>query len=261
MENVHLVYYSPALSTKKIMRIIARGMYMPVQEHDITQGESELLSFDSNDFVFFGVPVYAGRVPAPAMDILRKIKGEKTPAAIVCVYGNRDYDDALLELKDICLENDFVPIAAGAFIARHSIFGNVAAKRPDEHDKQILVEFGEKAYQQYCDFKDGKINEDVQLTIKGSYPYREPSKIPFVPKGNSKKCNKCGTCVKMCPTDAISVENPRKTDKEACISCARCITICPQDARSFGGLLYQVVRRKFESACKIRKEAEMYFAE
>ena len=69
-----------------------------------------------------------------AVDAFEKIKGDKTPAVLVCVYGNRNYDDALLELKDISEANGFVPIAAGAFIARHSIFSDVAVGRPDKED-------------------------------------------------------------------------------------------------------------------------------
>lgn len=258
MEKVHLVYYSPALSTRKIIRLIAKGMREPAKEYDITQNLAEPLSFDSKDLVVFAVPAYAGRVPALALETLRDIKGDNTPAIIVCVYGNRDYDDTLLELRDICKINGFVPIAGGAFIARHSIFPKVGMNRPDEEDRQRLIEFGEVCIQKY---KDSPCSDNLKdLFVKGNYPYREPSKIPFAPKGNSK-CDSCGICVKRCPVEAISEQSPRKTDKSLCISCARCITLCPQHARSFGGILYKVVKRKFESSYKERKEPEVFFRE
>lgn len=37
-----------------------------------------------------------------------------TPAIAVCVYGNRDYDDALIELKDAIEANGFKTVAAAA---------------------------------------------------------------------------------------------------------------------------------------------------
>lgn len=62
----------------------------------------------------------------------------------VVVYGNRDYEDALLELHDILSENGFVVVAAGAFVARHSIFPDVAAGRPDRDDLDRMAEFAER---------------------------------------------------------------------------------------------------------------------
>ncbi len=259
MENTHLIYFSPALSTRKVMRIIGKGIGMPVKEYDVTQGIGEPLSFDMNDLVVFGVPVFAGRVPPLAVEALQKFKGNNTPAVIVCVYGNRDYDDALLELKDICEANSFNVIAAGAFVARHSIFPKVGQGRPDEQDKQKIIGFGERCIRQFRERK-GIENKTLKLNIKGNYPYRKPSKIPFTPKADSK-CDKCGICAAQCPVDAISEKDPRKTDKKACISCARCIAVCPQNARSFKGILYKLVRRKFEKSYVNRKEMELFFGE
>lgn len=255
MKEVHLIYYSPAMSTKKTLRLIGEHTGLTITEHDITMGLSNSLSFSNDDLVIFGVPVYAGRVPALAVESLQKIKGDNTPTALVAVYGNRDYDDALIELKDICEANRFSAIAAGAFVARHSIFPNVAENRPDEDDMKSLAEFGKTVYQFY---QARDIRKRKELTVKGNRPYREPSKIPFTPKGDST-CDGCGTCVKMCPTHAIPEKTPKKTDKNLCISCARCITVCPKNSRKFRGLLYNIVRRKFESGYASRKETETFF--
>ncbi|MFV0330447.1 MAG: 4Fe-4S binding protein [Dysgonomonas sp.] len=252
--KVHLIYFSPALSTRKIMRAIGKSIDAPVEELDVTMGLDEALSIDEGDLAVFGVPVYAGRVPKLATEAFRKIKGNNTPAVIVNVYGNRDYDDALLELRNICQENGFVPIAAGAFIARHSIFPKVAINRPDEEDEEMIAGFAKKCYDKYLEKEEPK-----PLNVKGNYPYREHGPIPLVPKGNSS-CDKCGTCVRLCPVGAIPADHPRKTNKELCISCARCITVCPQQSRNFRGLVYGVVRRKFESKCATRRENETFFS-
>jgi len=253
MKNVHLVYYSPAFSTRKVLRLIVKGTGLTVKEHDITMGLNENLTFASDDLVILGVPVYAGRVPALATEALSKVRGEKTPAILACVYGNRDYDDALLELKDISIANGFVPIAAGAFIARHSIFPNVGEGRPDAQDEQFLSSFGKQCIHEF----ETQGNRKANLEVKGNFPYREPSKVPLVPKGDSS-CDKCGTCVKMCPVHAIPSDRPRKTDKNLCISCARCIAVCPQKSRKFGGLLYKLVKRKFEKSFMTRKESDIF---
>lgn len=97
---------------------------------------------------------------------------------------------------------------------------------------------------------------DIQ--VKGNHPYKKPGKIPLTPK-TSRQCNKCGLCVKLCPTDAIPAFNPRVTFGSKCIACARCIAVCPQQARRFGGLLYRFAGKKFVKANALRKEPEMMY--
>ena len=50
------------------------------------------------------MPVYAGRVPALAVERLKGIKTSGVKCVIVAVYGNRAYEDALVEMQDIATE-------------------------------------------------------------------------------------------------------------------------------------------------------------
>lgn len=57
--------------------------------------------------------------------------------------------------------------------------------------------------------------------------------LAFVPNGGAKTCNYgClgfGSCVKVCPFDAIHiVDGIAKVDKEACKACKKCIAECPK---------------------------------
>lgn len=57
--------------------------------------------------------------------------------------------------------------------------------------------------------------------------------LAFVPNGGAKSCNYgClgyGTCVEVCPFDAIHVENGvAVVDKEQCKACGKCVAICPK---------------------------------
>lgn len=255
---IHAVYFSATYTTRKIVREIARQTNREFVEHDITQKtlEGDVL-IPKDGLLIVGVPVYAGRVPSMASERLKKLKGDSTPAIIVCVYGNRDYDDALLELHDTVVENGFIPVSAAAFIAQHSIFPTVGTQRPDEKDLADIRAFADKSLQ--CLQSAANIDSLSSLPIKGNKPYKTPGKVPLLPKGN-RRCDKCGTCVRLCPVQAIPHDAPRTTDKNKCIICGRCIAVCPQRSRHFGGLLFSIAKKKFTKANALRKEPDTFVA-
>ena len=176
-----------------------------------------------------------------------------TPAIVIVSYGNRDYEDALIELKNTLETQGFNIIGAAAFIAQHSIFTDVAKGRPDKKDIEIIDSFSKKCFK-YLDFYP---NNYKTLDIKGNIPYRKISKMPITPSTN-KNCNYCGICSEMCPVHAIDMNNPKNTNKQLCISCTACISVCPQHARKFSGLLYHFAAKKFSKKYKQRKEPEVF---
>ncbi|MCD6181794.1 MAG: 4Fe-4S binding protein [Candidatus Cloacimonetes bacterium] len=53
---------------------------------------------------------------------------------------------------------------------------------------------------------------------------------------NQHLCDVCGTCVSVCPVDAIEVfETQVVIDNDVCISCGKCAQVCP--ARAIGDAL------------------------
>lgn len=259
IQKINLVYFSATYTTRKVVRAIATEFGGDAVEYDITQSAPETdIQLGKEELVIFGMPVYAGRIPAGMPEVLLKFKGNCTPVVAICVYGNRDYDDALLELKDIIEANGFKVVSAGAFVAQHSIFPLVGQTRPDEKDMAMIREFGKQTAQLIADAV--QIADLGEVTVKGNHPYKIPGKVPLHPSG-SRKCNKCGTCVKLCPTQAIPADHPRRTDGKLCISCGRCIMVCPQKARHFGGLLYKIAGRKFiKTYGGVRREPETFIA-
>ena len=101
-------YFSPTGTTKQIVEAVASGISAdkPQMIYDITltNAREQSLSFNKEDLLIVGVPVYGGRVPTLIESYLETLRGNDTPTIFIAVYGNRHYDDALLELKNI-LEN------------------------------------------------------------------------------------------------------------------------------------------------------------
>ncbi|MEG1641530.1 MAG: 4Fe-4S binding protein [Synergistaceae bacterium] len=224
---------------------------------DVTPFSKKYFSFEftSNDFVVFALPVFGGRLPKPVVDRIRNFKGSSTFCSIAVVYGNRDYEDALIELRDLVTECGFVPVSAGAFVAEHSIARSVAHGRPDEDDFDDIRMFIEDSKSRISEL--GSPDDEGVLFVKGSVPYRDYSVIPVVPEA-VEGCTLCMTCISECPFSAIDVRDPAKTNKDLCMSCMRCVKVCPEGVRKVSGELLSMLESKLSSLCHDRRKSEFF---
>lgn len=173
-------------------------------------------------------------VPEVAADRLRRLKANDTPAILVVVYGNRAFEDALLELSDLSPQAGFRPVAGGAFIGEHSYSTSenpTAHGRPDAGDLWKAAEFGAEIGE-----KMTGINSpfDIEpLNVPGNHPYRDgwdPGE-PMSPLTEEDNCIKCGKCAVVCPVAAITMIDEVTTEEEPCIMCCACVKNCPTGAR------------------------------
>lgn len=130
-KEVSLVYFSSTKTTQRTVRAIGRALAkafdIPVQEYDFTlpNARSRKLHFASDQLVVVGSPVYGGVMPLLVREYLAQhVTGEKTACILAAVYGNRNFDDCLVEMQDLMEENGFVVTAAAACIGEHSS-GNI----------------------------------------------------------------------------------------------------------------------------------------
>ncbi len=258
ISKTNQVYFSATYTTQKVVRQISSQFKTDSTEYDITQGSvSNEVYFSNEELVIIGMPVYSSRIPSKCTEDLKLFKGNNTPAIIVCIYGNRDYDDALLELHDIVINNGFKIISAGAFIGQHSIFPTVGTNRPDSSDFDKINIFANRSKTILERIDDTSQLDSIK--VKGNNPYKTPNKATFYPEGD-ETCTQCGTCVQLCPVSAIPEDNPSKTDSSKCIACGRCIVVCPENSRHFNSPMYPLMSEKFTAANNIRKEPEYVFA-
>ena len=247
---LHTFFFSPSDTTRKYAKAMTDAFGRESQLIDLTHGSCEIESeLIDGDTVLLISPVYAGRIPALAADLFRQIDGHGMRAIVAVVYGNRDYDDALLELADIAVNDGFDVIAAGAFIAQHCIFPKVANGRPDASDMAVAADFMERA----------KESDNLAIsTIKGNRPYKKPGAVPLQPQTDENECLSCGVCARECPTGAIDPVT-LATDKNKCITCCRCIAVCGSHARKFKGVKYATVGKIFCAQNSKRREPELFF--
>lgn len=249
------IIFSPTGGTQKVADIIMEGWPVTRTKIDLTNAvaDNSDFRFEKEDIALIAIPSYGGRVPAPAAQRLAAIQGSGTQCIVVCVYGNRAYEDTLIELKDIAEQCNFRIAAAVSAVAEHSIMHQYAAGRPDQQDEEELSCFGKKIF-------DKISNPDLSapsLQIPGNHPYKKAGGAGLVPKAG-EKCVRCGLCAKNCPTQAISEENLKTADGKKCISCMRCVVHCPKSARKVNNAMVSVAALAIKKACSERKKNELF---
>lgn len=244
IEKWIIAHFSPTGGTKKVANAIAAGFSIPVVEMDLTKADSAV-TLGENDALMAVLPVYAGRVPQISLERLAALKGNGQKAVAVVVYGNREYEDALLETKDALEANGFQVIAAAAFIAEHSIVRSIAAGRPDAEDEALCRQFAADVM--------AKADDAVPVQVPGNTPYKELKPTAFHPAA-SEACVKCGICAQKCPVGAIPKDDPSRTNNDLCINCMRCVEVCPQHCRALpDAFLTMITQMLNQNAAEYKK--------
>lgn len=251
--NVYAMYFSPTGGTKKAVDILA-GELGTFWEMDFSlPGKPyELYRFEPGDVCIIGVPSFGGRVPETALRSLTKVRAKGAAAVVVVSYGNRAYEDTLLELRKAMEGCGFKVIAAVAAVTEHSIMHQYGTGRPDDKDRKELKAMAEKIKKKLL-----KPDSWKDFFVPGRYPYKEFHSIPMVPEAGGN-CKRCGLCAASCPAEAISRVNPEKTDGDRCISCMRCVSICPEHERKVNKMLVFAASMKLKKACSGRKDNELF---
>ena len=232
--NLKLIYFSPTDGTKKIVKTIANAITKDYEEFNITlpQNRTENLNFTKDDVLIIGVPTYAGRFPKILNDYVEKITCNNSLAIFITTYGNRDYEDALLELKDIFVSKGAVPLAAATFITEHSYTDKLATGRPNIDDLDIAQKFGTSIKNRLSELNS--ITEITPLFLPGNYPYIvKTSPLSSIAPETKENCINCGICASNCPTTAINFEDCSSIDSSKCLKCCSCIKKCPINAKDF----------------------------
>lgn len=244
---IYAFYFSPTGGTKNILDIFLFDWNIEKRYIDLSiDDDLSNIKFENDDVCVVAVPSFSGRVPQFIIPKLSLLKAEKTKAVLLTAYGNRAFDDTLLELRDVMEKTGFLCFAAMAAVTRHSVMPKYGLGRPDSEDIAQIKIFSEKCLR--------LSNENVSfVNVSGNFPYRKYQSIPIKPKVN-KNCSKCGLCAGNCPVKAIPPSRPYETDKSKCISCLQCVSKCPRKARYINRFILHIAEVTMKKLCKDRKE-------
>ena len=248
INKVYAVYFSGTGTTEKVVTKIAETIAenltpgKDVTVFDFTSPAARKMthSFSETDLVIFGVPTYAGRVPNVLLPYIKEsIRSEGGPAVGIVTYGNRDFDDSLIELEELLVWDGFKPVAGAAFVCEHAFSYKLAAGRPDEQDMKAAVRF---AIDAAVKLKTTTLEEATPVRVAGCLPIRpyytprdrngEPIDIRKVKPVTGEECDRCGICAEVCPMGSIPKEDPT-TCTGICIKCGACVKKCPKKCKAF----------------------------
>jgi ferredoxin/flavodoxin len=272
IQKVWAVYFSATGTTQKIVieiaNMIAKNTGAVRENFDFTLPDRriDVLHFAVDDLVIFGTPVYAGRVPNVLLEYLVTVEGNGAAAVPVVLYGNRHYDDALIELRDILEKDGFHTITASAFIGEHSFSKILAKNRPDEADMAVARYFAVKTAERLESIASVAVLPAIH--VEGILnPYRGYYQ-PCDRKGNSvdirkvkpltnADCNDCKICADVCPMGSINREKVNEYTG-ICIKCGACIKKCPVHAKYYNDAGYLYHQHELEEGLTRRAEPELF---
>lgn len=249
------IAFSPTGGTKKVANQISHALgtvtdTVNLNCHDVNFSDVKIAT---DSLVVIAAPVFEGVIPDTAIERIKQISGNYAKCVVVAVYGNRAYDDGLIQLKDTAQLCGFHVVASVAAVAEHSIMRQFGSGRPDEEDKKELQGFAEKIIK--------KISEETKqysdYYVPGSHEYRRLGNFNLVPKANHT-CTCCGKCADACPTGAIDRNDIQNTDSSRCISCMGCIAACPKGSRRLPAAFLKVASMKMKKHLSGRKSNEIF---
>ena len=271
IQKIKAVYFSPCGSVKKVVMNMASfaagmmGVDVDVIDFTLPEFRSVSYSFEYGDLVFFGSPVYAGRIPNKiAPYIAEGFNGNGACAVPVVCYGNRAFDDALAELRNLLEADGFRTVAAAATVSEHAFTDRLAPGRPNEADIEEIRKFAVAAAEK-CD----NAQEDYQpIRVPGANPpekYYTPLKedgtpaqfLKAKPQTEPLKCTKCGICAEVCPMGCLEIAD-QVTASGVCIKCQACVKACPENAIFFTDEDFLSHTKMIGSNYEARKENQFF---
>ncbi len=255
--TLHTVFFSGKGTTAICAHCIKNAMGQTNKTHDwLKKPPTAVVDIPAEDALLLAMPVYAGYIPTICLPWVEKLQGHGTPAIIAAIYGNRHYDNALLQMRDLLEARGFKVIAAGAFLAEHSIFPQVGKGRPDADDTRAMTAFGDACAALLASDWQSK----PQLELPGDPAYETSVRKPagMYPTAD-RNCINCRACSDLCPGRAIPRATPQETDPTKCVQCGACIRICPMQARGYHSDAWKERAPVFAEKCAEYRKPETFF--
>lgn len=230
-----IAYFSATGNTRLVARMIAEttgdtAEYIP----DIIASGRKVLESD-RPFVIV-TPIFAWRIPRYVEDFVRdtEFKGDKRIYFVVTCGGEAARADRYI--RRLCGEKGLDLLGIGVVVMPDNYV--VFFEPVDEDTARMMI------------LDNVPVVDDISDRISGRGP------LEYVTEGglmkstlvnslfmrlytggkgfhSTNRCTGCGSCVEMCPVNAISLDDGKPVWGESCMQCLACLNRCPEQAIEF----------------------------
>ncbi len=236
--EVTIFYYTGTGNSLWIARTLAREL-----------GNAEVLSLvgwmknpyriDSK-IIGLVFPVHIWGVPRRILNFLAGLK-TMSPEYIFAIANNAgQVSNTLVQLQK-AMSSEGLTLSGGWSVIMPSNYIPWGGPGPLEKQNQQFAAARTKLKNISQEIKNRRINkvEKGPLWQRIIFTRLYNLSFPYVHEMDKKfwadeRCNKCGLCMKVCPSLNIFLDNGKLTWKNQCEQCLACIQWCPQEALQYG---------------------------
>jgi len=269
MKTAFVAYCSPAGSTRHVAEMIAESLKEShVTVHTLDLGTASdpacfvdrLKTAGEGDCLFVGSPVYRDVAVPPVMAFLNQLPSVAGLSAVPFVtWGGATSGLALWQMGGVLEEKGFGLAGAAKVLGVHSMMWTadspVGRGHPNADDDRQIRELVARVIERQTQGDAAALSLDTLDTLSAEDGGEVKKKLdePWqnIPKSvDEEKCTQCGTCVQVCPVEAVALD-PLPVFDANCFDCFNCVRECPESAI--------VCPVKFEALHeKIRKRVEKF---
>ena len=270
--SVKAAFYSATGNTKLVVETIGRAaagkLGVPFETFDFTlpAARGGVTAYAPTDLVLVATPVYAGRVPNKMLPFVQTgFEGNGALAVPVVTFGNRNFDNGLIELRNELEAHGFHTVAGAGVVCEHVFSSKLATARPDAADLEALAAFGAAVAEKAAALAQLPA---APIAVRGDDPvgpYYTPLGTdgkPAVflkakPLTDPAKCDSCGVCAQVCPVGSIPADDFTAVTG-ICIKCQACIKKCHTGAKYFEDAAFLSHVAMLEQNYSRRAESEFF---
>lgn len=250
-----IYYFSGTGNSLNVARLLAGelGNSEVISIADIRGREIDP-SFDRLGIVF---PVYGWGLPLIVRDFLRKIRTDRYVFAVATCGGRAA---GTLRQAECILRKNGTGLKYGVSLKMPDNCILIAGAQPVDKQREILEVAGSRIKEIARAIKES----DKRYVEKGSLLDRlvltgimyQMAARKFRSMDGSflvdDKCKSCGTCVRMCPVNNVTLVNGRPQWHHKCEQCVTCLQWCPSEAIQIGNKTQQ--RKRYQNPTVNRKD-------
>jgi len=244
MQKVLIQYFTGTGNTEKACFLIKDFLIKSGYETDLLRVEKNtVIPNQVYDRYIFAFPIYGFSAPSLYIDFLKKLPNLKSDTSILSINGA-----AVIKGKNIPGNSGSAPNIISNILKKKgyniTLIENISypenwtqvSNPPNEIDQKTIFEKSDEKLFEFCNDFINKNQKLYKVTFMKNIIYKF-IKTMFILLARrifgklyiaDKKCNSCGFCVKICPSQTIKMFGKKPVWGSDCQACNRCINLCPQ---------------------------------